>query len=67
MSAGAALKLGQIISLQDDATLPPALAKALERVKQSADYMPRTQLEKQLVKELGSDWMDKFSEFDFGM
>jgi aarF domain-containing kinase len=61
------LKLGQIISLQDDSTLPPALAKALERVKQSADYMPRNQLERQLVKELGSDWITKFAEFDYGM
>lgn len=61
---GAALKLGQMLSLQDDASLPPALAKALERVKQAADYMPKAQLEKQLVKELGEDWNTKFQEFD---
>lgn len=61
---GAALKLGQMLSLQDDASLPPALAKALERVKQAADYMPKAQLEKQLVKELGPEWRSKFLDFD---
>ncbi|RYG63665.1 hypothetical protein EON64_15455, partial [archaeon] len=37
---GAALKLGQMLSIQDEASLPPALTKALDRVKQAADYMP---------------------------
>lgn len=46
---GAALKLGQMLSLQDDGVLPPALAKALERVKQAADYMPKRQLEAQVI------------------
>jgi len=42
------LILGQMLSLQDDGVLPPALAKALERVKQAADYMPKRQLEAQV-------------------
>ena len=37
-----------MLSLQDDGVLPPALAKALERVKQAADYMPKRQLEAQV-------------------
>lgn len=61
---GAALKLGQILSLQDDGMLPPALAKALERVKQAADYMPRHQLEAQLVDQLGVNWRSHFKSFD---
>lgn len=61
---GAALKLGQMLSVQDDGMLPPALAKALDRVKQAADYMPSAQLEKQLRGELGPDWREKFKEFD---
>jgi aarF domain-containing kinase len=60
---GAALKLGQMLSLQEDG-LPPSLAKALERVKQAADYMPKKQLEQQLRKHLGDDWRSKFSEFN---
>jgi aarF domain-containing kinase len=33
-------------------------------VKQAADYMPKAQLEKQLVKELGPEWRSKFLDFD---
>ena len=61
---GAALKLGQMLSVQDEGMLPPALAAALDRVKQSADYMPMKQLDQQLVAELGSSWREKFLEFD---
>lgn len=61
---GAALKIGQMLSVQDEGMLPPALAKALDRVKQSADYMPMKQLETQLETELGKDWRSKFREFD---
>lgn len=40
---GAALKLGQMLSLQDsEGMLPPTLAMALERVRQAADFMPGT-------------------------
>lgn len=61
---GAALKLGQMLSLQDDASLPPALRKALDRVKHAADYMPKSQLEKQLIEELGPHWRSRFLDFD---
>jgi aarF domain-containing kinase len=60
---GAALKLGQMLSLQEDG-LPPSLARALERVKQAADYMPKKQLEHQLKVQLGDNWRSKFLEFD---
>lgn len=61
---GAALKLGQMLSIQDEASLPPSLAKALERVKHAADYMPKRQLENQLVSHLGTEWRSRFLEFD---
>jgi hypothetical protein len=61
---GAALKLGQMLSLQDQDLLPPALSKALDRVKQAADFMPKKQLHQQLASELGEDWRDKFESFD---
>jgi len=61
---GAALKLGQMLSLQDDGVLPPALVKALERVKQAADYMPKKQLETQLINQLGINWRLRLKEFD---
>lgn len=61
---GAALKLGQMLVLQDESSLPPPLMRALDRVKQAADYMPKRQLEAQLVSELGENWRDNFIEFN---
>lgn len=40
---GAALKLGQMISLQDEALISPTLQKMFERVRQTADFMPFSQ------------------------
>lgn len=42
---GAALKIGQMLSIQDDSMLPPAFQAALERVRAGADIMPRRQLD----------------------
>uniref|UniRef100_A0A8C5NUU5 Atypical kinase COQ8A, mitochondrial n=1 Tax=Jaculus jaculus TaxID=51337 RepID=A0A8C5NUU5_JACJA len=41
---GAALKLGQMLSIQDDAFINPHLAKIFDRVRQSADFMPLKQM-----------------------
>ena len=38
---------------------------ALERVRQGADVMPRSQLEGVLSEELGSDWRSLMAEFDY--
>ncbi|XP_017783817.1 PREDICTED: aarF domain-containing protein kinase 4 [Nicrophorus vespilloides] len=61
---GAALKIGQILSIQDDSIVNPELAKALERVRKSADFMPTWQLVKVLENDLGANWRKKFSEFN---
>ncbi|KFM56836.1 Chaperone activity of bc1 complex-like, mitochondrial, partial [Stegodyphus mimosarum] len=61
---GAALKLGQMLSIQDNAMINPQLAAVFERVRQSADFMPSWQMEKVLLQEFGQDWREKFSEFD---
>lgn len=61
---GAALKLGQLLSIQDDNIVNPNLAKALERVRKSADFMPNWQVEQVMSTELGSNWRDKFIEFE---
>lgn len=61
---GAALKLGQILSIQDSNIVSPQLVKAFERVRQAADYMPDWQVERQLVNELGPDWRSKLQSFD---
>jgi aarF domain-containing kinase len=61
---GAALKVGQMLSIQDDSVIPPQLARILERVRDSADVMPQHQLATVLRTELGEDWESKFKSFE---
>ncbi|KAG1963521.1 atypical kinase COQ8A, mitochondrial [Pimephales promelas] len=61
---GAALKLGQMLSIQDDAFINPQLAKIFERVRQSADFMPIKQMTKALSHDLGPNWRDKLDLFE---
>uniref|UniRef100_A0A8C7ZG02 Atypical kinase COQ8A, mitochondrial n=1 Tax=Oryzias sinensis TaxID=183150 RepID=A0A8C7ZG02_9TELE len=61
---GAALKLGQMLSIQDDAFINPHLAKIFERVRQSADFMPIKQMTKALNSDLGPNWRDKLEFFE---
>uniref|UniRef100_A0A0B7AD36 ABC1 atypical kinase-like domain-containing protein n=1 Tax=Arion vulgaris TaxID=1028688 RepID=A0A0B7AD36_9EUPU len=61
---GAALKIGQILSIQDNSFINPQLQSIFERVRQSADFMPSWQMKKALSKHLGPDWNEKLSEFD---
>ncbi|XP_076680030.1 ubiquinone biosynthesis protein COQ8, mitochondrial isoform X1 [Andrena cerasifolii] len=61
---GAALKIGQILSIQDETIISPELQKIFERVRQSADFMPTWQIEKVLISELGHDWRSKVATFE---
>ena len=61
---GAALKLGQLLSILDDDVINPQLQAVLERVRQNADFMPTSQLYKVLKRELGPNWQDNFKEFN---
>ncbi|XP_034232746.1 atypical kinase COQ8B, mitochondrial [Thrips palmi] len=61
---GAALKIGQILSIQDNSVISPQLQAAFERVRQAADFMPVWQVEKVLEKELGHEWRDKLKMFE---
>lgn len=61
---GAALKLGQMLSIQDDAFINPQLAKIFDRVRQSADFMPIKQMMKALNSDLGPNWRDKLESFE---
>ncbi|KAF7639173.1 ABC1 domain-containing protein [Meloidogyne graminicola] len=61
---GAALKLGQMISIQDDKTIPPFLLEIFERVRQSADFIPAWQVEQQMKRELGPNWSTLFRDFN---
>ena len=63
---GAALKLGQMLSIQDASLLPPPLTRALAQVRQGAAAMPAAQLHDQLVSQYGrQDWRhERFVAFD---
>ncbi|KAG4076354.1 hypothetical protein HA402_005797 [Bradysia odoriphaga] len=61
---GAALKIGQILSIQDSNVVSPQIVKAFDRVRQAADYMPDWQVEKVMVAELGQDWRGKLQSFE---
>ncbi|KAI0920278.1 hypothetical protein AcV5_010063 [Taiwanofungus camphoratus] len=61
---GAALKLGQFMSIQDSHGLPPEIEDIFRRVQDSAHYMPDWQMEEVLCSSLGPSWADYFESFD---
>eukprot|EP01101_Sappina_pedata_P009337 TRINITY_DN5417_c0_g1_i1.p1 TRINITY_DN5417_c0_g1~~TRINITY_DN5417_c0_g1_i1.p1 ORF type:complete len:553 (+),score=192.73 TRINITY_DN5417_c0_g1_i1:41-1699(+) len=61
---GAALKIGQMLSYQDQEMIPAAIHNILERVRKGADFMPKSQLEQTMREELGMDWRSKFASFE---
>ena len=50
---GAALKIGQIISIQDDSLINKQVSQIFERVRQSADYMPEWQMHRVMIQVSG--------------
>lgn len=61
---GAAMKLGQMISMDAGDLLPPELATILSRVRDQAYRMPPAQLDKVLRAEWGADWRRRFRHFE---
>jgi len=61
---GAAMKLGQLISLQGEDVLPPEFAQALAVLRSSAAPMPPAQLHRALGSESGKGWEGRFAEFN---
>jgi len=61
---GAAMKLGQMISLDAGDMLPPELTVILARLRDSAHVMPPAQLEKVLAASWGAGWRRRFRRFD---
>lgn len=62
---GAAMKLGQLLSMESSHVLPPEFAEALAVLRSSADVMPQTQVKRLMGREYGKGWEQRFSEFDF--
>ncbi|KAL5525376.1 hypothetical protein ACEPAF_9246 [Sanghuangporus sanghuang] len=61
---GAALKLGQFMSIQDTHLLPKDVEEVFRRVQDSAHYMPNWQMERVMSGSLGSSWESNFASFD---
>jgi predicted unusual protein kinase regulating ubiquinone biosynthesis (AarF/ABC1/UbiB family) len=62
---GAAMKLGQLLSLESADILPPEFAEALAVLRASADTMPPSQVRRMLGREYGKGWEGRFREFNF--
>jgi predicted unusual protein kinase regulating ubiquinone biosynthesis (AarF/ABC1/UbiB family) len=61
---GAAMKVGQLISMDAGDMLPPELADILARLRAEAHHMPWVQLRRVLNAAWGADWREIFAEFD---
>ncbi len=61
---GAAMKVGQLLSMESADFLPPELAEILSQLRDRAFFMPRQQLIDSLVGAYGEDWRDQFGEFE---
>lgn len=61
---GAALKLGQMLSIADNSLISPELQGIFDRVRQGADFMPFSQTEETLKAQLGPEWRSKVASFD---
>ena len=62
---GAAMKLGQLLSLETEDLLPGEVADALATLRSAGDAMPRAQLSGVLREAWGPDWERRFQHFDF--
>lgn len=61
---GAAMKMGQMISLDAGDFLPPELSKILATLRDQANFMPTKQLDQVLKSEWGPDWRKQFRWFN---
>ena len=63
---GAAMKLGQMISMDAGDFLPAELTQILARLRDRAHHMPPAQLQQVLAQAWGKDWRRRFARFDAG-
>jgi len=62
---GAAMKLGQLLSMDAGELLPAEWEPILSRLREKADPMPKSQLLETLEASWSKDWHSKFSYFSF--
>ena len=61
---GAAMKIGQLMSMDSGTMLPPEFAQILARLRSEAQPMPPPQLKKVLTAYWGPQWLRQFASFD---
>ena len=61
---GAAMKLGQLMSMEGGNILPRELSALLASLRNSAHSMTSDELHSVLIEELGTDWRDQFAIFN---
>lgn len=61
---GAAMKLGQMISMDAGDMLPAELSTIMARLRDNAHHMPPAQLQQVLAAQWGKDWRTRFQRFD---
>jgi predicted unusual protein kinase regulating ubiquinone biosynthesis (AarF/ABC1/UbiB family) len=61
---GAAMKVGQLLSMDAGDLLPPELSQLLDNLRSNAQPMPLKQLLAVLEKEWGFSWLDNFAHFE---
>ena len=62
---GAAMKVGQLLSMEAGDYLPPELTAVLTRLREDAHPMPLGQVAGVLTRAWGADWQRGFSRFSF--
>lgn len=62
---GAAMKVGQLISMDSGDLLPPALGDILARLRSNARAMPKSQVVSVLDANWGKGWEKEFKHFSF--
>lgn len=62
---GAAMKVGQLLSMDAGDLLPPELAEVLSLLRADARSMPESQLRRVLNAGWGKGWERRFAHFDF--
>ena len=62
---GAAMKMGQMLSMESADILPREFTDALATLRDSANRMPRSQVRGVLGREYGKGWEGRFASFDY--
>lgn len=61
---GAAMKVGQLLSMDAGDFIPPELAEIFARLRAMAEPMPGGELRRTLERNWGRDWLKRFERFD---